>query len=72
MVCLDLRLVYMTVVTACRLQPHHHHGPASEGDPGLLQLSCRQPTCFTIPYPVYSGKGLCCSLSDKSVSIPNV
>lgn len=50
-------------VFAHRSNSHHHHGPSPERDPGLLQLSRRQPESFPLPHPVHPGGG--------EASIPN-
>lgn len=49
--------VHYKCVSARRCDPHHHDGPSPERNPGLLQLSRRQPESFSLPHPVHPGGG---------------
>lgn len=40
-----------------RVDPHHHHGLASEGDPGILHLPRGQPARVAFPDSVHPGRG---------------
>lgn len=40
-----------------RADAHHHHGLASEGDPGLLQLPRGQPARVALLDSVHPGRG---------------
>lgn len=53
----NLNKSWWLCVRCCRAHSPHHHGPSSEGDPGLLQLPRGQPESFTFPHPVHPGAG---------------
>ncbi len=59
-------LIIIIVFLPQRINTHHHHGLASEGDPRLLQLSSGQLACLPFLDSVHPRRG------DNPIRMSNV